>query len=57
MHNLDQRKCNVEDLKLLQAKTAKLAKEMSHMKHQQERTKDRMRVIESNVAAASESSK
>ena len=45
MQTLEQRKCSHEDLKLLQARTAKLQKELAQVKLAAERNKERARLI------------
>ena len=43
MQTLEHRKCNHEDLKLLQARTAKLQKEITFVKQSNEKNKEKLK--------------
>ena len=43
---MEQRKCTVEDMKLLQARFTKLAKDLGAVKGYGEKTRERLRALE-----------
>jgi hypothetical protein len=46
LNSLEQRKCTVEDIKLLQAKVTKNSKDIASVKVYGEKTRERVRALE-----------
>ena len=54
MQTLEHRKCNHEDLKLLQARTAKLQKEITIIKQSTEKNKERVKTLNEALSSMKE---
>ncbi len=49
MQTIEHRKCNHEDLKLLQARTAKIQKELASVKHLTDKNKDKNKYLHEQI--------